>query len=230
MSALVALAVVTPLAAQRAPARLVVSGTVRDLTSDHAVVGALIEFPALRRQAITDLNGNFTLRDMKPGRQKMVITQLGYKTLVKQQQLADGEFLMINLEPDPVMVRGLEIQVDRLAERRRSIGVAVHSFIRDDLLSFAAGSAADFLKARLLVRPCANGRGSCILRRGSLVQPVVYIDERRAFGLEELEAYPTFDIYMVEAYDSGRMVRVYTNWFVQKLARGNMPLQNVIIW
>jgi hypothetical protein len=62
------------------------------------------------------------------------------------------------------------------------------------------------------------------------VQPVVYIDERRAFGLEELEAYPTFDIYMVEAYDSGRMVRVYTNWFVQKLARGNMPLQNVIIW
>ncbi len=230
MSALVVLTVATPLAAQRAPARVATRGVVTDLTSNHPVVGALIEFPALRRQTISDVNGNFTFRDLKPGRQKMVISQLGYKTLVKDQVIAEGEFLMINLDPDPVLVRGLEVQVDRLASRRRSVGVGVRFFDRDDVLTFAASNAADFVRSRLLVRPCANGRGSCLLHRGSLIQPVVYIDERRAFGMEELEMYPTFDIYMVEAYDGGRMVRVYTNWFVQKLARTNTQLQNVIIW
>ena len=67
-------------------------------------------------------------------------------------------------------------------------------------------------------------------RRGEYVQPIVYIDERRAFGLDELASYPMNDIYLVESYDGGRMVRVYTTWFMQRLARGNLGLQNIIIW
>jgi hypothetical protein len=230
VSALAVLFVTTPLVAQRAAPRVTTSGVVTDQSSNHAVVGALVEFPALRRSAITDVNGRFTLRDMKPGRHKMVVSQLGYRTFVKEQQIIDDDVLMIFLDPDPVLVRGLEVQIDRLAERRKMVAVSVQSFVRNELLSFAANSAADFVRTRLMIRPCANGRGSCLLSRGSLVQPVVYIDERRAFGLEELEMYPTFDIYMVESYDHGRMVRVYTNWYVSKMARSNSPLQNIIIW
>ena len=230
VSALAVLVATSPLVAQRPTARVNLSGVVVDLNSNHPVVGALVEFPALRRNAITDVNGKFTLREMRAGRHKMVVSQLGYRTLVKEQQVVDDDVLMINLDPDPVLVRGLEVQIDRLAERRKMVAVSVQSFVRNELLSFAANSAADFIKTRLMIRPCANGRGSCLLSRGSLVQPVVYIDERRAFGLEELEMYPTFDIYMVESYDHGRMVRVYTNWYVQKMARSNSPLQNIIIW
>jgi hypothetical protein len=230
MSALAVLVLTSPGVAQRPSVRVTTSGVVTDLSSGHPVVGALVEFPALRRNAITDQNGNFTVRDVKTGRQKMVITQLGYRTLVKDQQITEGEFLMINLDPDPVLVRGLEVQVDRLASRRKTVPFSVSTFARNELLTFAASTAAEFVRNRLMIRPCANGRGSCLLSRGSLVQPQVYIDERRAFGLEELEMYPMFDIYMVEAYDHGRMVRVYTNWYVQKLARSNTPLQNIIIW
>src|SRR5262245_9620780 len=208
MSALAVLAVASPVVAQRQAPRATIKGTVTDQNTNHGVVGALIEFPALRRQAITDSEGKFTFREMRPGRHKMVISQLGYRTLVKEQQVTDGDYLLINLDPDPVLVRGLEVQVDRLASRRKSLPVSVHAFARNELLAFAANNAADFVRSRLIIRPCANGRGSCILHRGSLVQPAVYIDERRAFGLEELEMYPMFDIYMVESYEQGRMVRV----------------------
>jgi carboxypeptidase-like protein len=230
--ALTALAGITsPLAGQRqSSARFTAAGVVNDLSSGTAVAGALVEFPALRRQALTDRNGRFAVSGMRSGRQNMVISHLGYKTMVREVTITNGELLVVNLEPDPVTLKGVEVQVDRLLSRRKGVSVAVSAFEHSELLRSTAFSAAEFVQSRMLMRPCPSGRGLCVLRRGQVFSPVVYIDERRAFGIDELQAYSTYDIYLVESYDGGRMIRVYTTWFMQNLARNKVSLQHLIIW
>ena len=222
-----------PLAAQRTgpgPLRVSATGVVVDYSTGTPLNGAVIEFPALRRQSTTDASGRFAIQEIRPGRHKMVVNQLGFRTHVREVDLVeDGNLLLVPLEPDPVMLKGIEIQVDRLALRRRGLGRSVETFQRNALISSANASAEEFVRQSLSMIPCGS-RNACIRRRGQLVQPMIYIDERRAFGLAELEAYPVHDIYLVESYDGGRMIRLYTNWFMARLARTNLPLQNIVEW
>ena len=209
--------------------RVTATGVVTDLNTGTPVNGALVEFPALRRQTLTDKQGRFVIPNVRSGRHNLAVSHLGFKMLVREVTV-DGELMVVYLEPDPVTLKGISVQVDRLATRRQAVGVSVEAFQRSELLNNASTSASEFVRTRMMLRPCPNGRGACVDRRGQTVPPVVYIDERRAFGLEELEAYPTYDIYLVEAYEGGRMIRVYTTWFMQNLARNKVSLQSVIIW
>lgn len=223
--------ITTPIVAQRQGNDGITStGVIRDFSSSTPVTGALIEFPALRRQTLTDRDGRFTVPGLRPGRHNMVVSHIGFKTLVREVIISEGELLYVTLEPDPIMLKGIEVQVDRLSTRRKGVGVAVEAYERKELLTSATFSAAEFVRNRMLLRTCPSGRGSCVLRRGQAVPPAIYIDERRAFGLDELEAYPTYDIYLVETYDGGRMIRVYTTWFMQNLARNKVTLQHLIVW
>jgi hypothetical protein len=223
------LAAIAPLQAQRnAPARPPIAGFVTDLSTGNPVPLAVVEFAALRRYALTDARGAFSIAGVPPGKHKVTVSQLGFKTMVREVTV-DGEPLMLPLDPDPVLLKGINVQVDRLEVRRRAAGVSIQAFQREELLNVANFSAGDFVKNRLLMIPCMNGRSLCIRSKGQTIQPTIYIDERRAFGLEELSAYPTYDLYLVEAYDSGRCIRVYTNWFMQHLARGGVRLQPLTI-
>jgi hypothetical protein len=230
-SLLALLVLAAPLAGQRQGLnRFTATGVITDFSSGAPLGGALVEFPALRRKATSDADGRFSVGSLPPGKHKMVVSQLGFRTLVREQVISDGSFLYIPLEPDPLMIKSVEVQVDRLALRRRSVDVSVIAFERRMLLGSAALNAAEFIRTHLNGTVCPNRRGLCVQRRGQAIQPIVYIDERRAFGLEELFAYPPHDVYLIEAYDSGRMIRIYTNFFVQKLARNNTPLQQIVIW
>jgi hypothetical protein len=227
------LAVVTPAQGQRTPVtRVPAAGQITDLSTGAALNGALIEFPALRRQATTGPNGRFSVTSLPTGRHKMVVSQLGFRTVVREVEITQGGFLTVPLEPDPMMLRSIEVQVDRLALRRRSVEVSVLAFERKQLLGSASSSTAEFIMTQLGGSTCAtnSGRTLCLHRRGQMIHPVIYIDERRAFGLEELQSYPAHDIYLIESYDSGRMIRVYTTWFMQNLARSNSALQQIVIW
>ncbi|MGH7468549.1 MAG: carboxypeptidase-like regulatory domain-containing protein [Longimicrobiales bacterium] len=220
---------VAPVQAQQSGTRINFTGIITDQAAGTPVIGAVIELPALRRHALTDGNGRFVMTAIRPGKHNMVVSHLGYKTLVKEQTIAEGELLNIMLEADPVMLRGIEVQVDRLASRRQGVGISVEAIQRHELLNTAAFSAGEFVRQRMMMRVCANGRGACVQRRGQLLPPIIYIDERRAFGLDELEAYPTYDIYLVESYEGGRIIRIYTTWFMQNLARNKVLLQQLII-
>ncbi|MEX2281614.1 MAG: carboxypeptidase-like regulatory domain-containing protein [Gemmatimonadota bacterium] len=231
LSILGLMAVVAPLQAQRAGGQGVsISGHVTDLSTGNPIENALVEFPALQRQTLTDQSGRFALANVRLGKHKVVITQLGYKTLVREVIIADNEPLIMPLEPDPVMIKGLDIQVDRLETRRRAVGVSAQAFSRKELVGTSHVSAADFVRRRTPMVPCPSGRGTCLRHRGQIIAPIVYIDERRAFGLEELEAYPMYDVYLVESYENGRHIRIYTTWFMQNLARNSVRLQQVILW
>jgi len=219
--------------AQRRPVRgMTATGVVTDLEAGTPLKGALVEFPRLRRQTLTDSVGQFQLGGLRAGKHQVVVTHIGYRPNSQTLDFRDGEFLTIPLEPDPIAMKGLKVQVDRLKLRRTSVAVAVEAFDRDVLVKIPAWNTAEFLRSRLLLVSCGNSPvRNCLFRRGALIQPIVYIDERRALGgLQELELYPSHDIYMIEAYEHGRMVRVYTTFFIQNLARSNSTLQHIIIW
>lgn len=223
----------TSASAQRRPgSAITATGAVTDLQAGTPLNGALIEFPRLRRQTVTDSAGRFQLAGLRPGRQQMVVTQIGYRPMTQNLELRDDEFLVITLEPDPIALKGLEVQIDRLKARRASVAVAVEAYDRDALVSAPTLSAAEFLRNRLFLVSCDDpARRNCLVRRGMVIQPMVYIDERRALGgLQELDLYPSHDIYLIEAYEQGRMIRVYTTFFMHKLARSSNVLQQVIIW
>ncbi|HET7461847.1 MAG TPA: carboxypeptidase regulatory-like domain-containing protein [Longimicrobium sp.] len=74
----------------------------------------------------------------------------------------------------------------------------------------------------------SNGDGgdlSCAYVRGNLRRPVVYIDEQRANGgLMDLLNLRPADLYIVESYSGGSMIRVITDQYAERVARGRADI------
>jgi hypothetical protein len=65
----------------------------------------------------------------------------------------------------------------------------------------------------------------CAWVRGGLIKPAVYVDEQRANGgLSDLAQYRAEDLFTVESYAGGRMIRVITVRFAERVARGRASL------
>ena len=139
--------------------------------------------------------------------------------------------LIIAIERDPILLQGLEVTVDRLERRRRFYPGLVRVVSQDDLALSAANTAYDIVRRNVpTLRPCVNQVwNECVMRRGSVQPLVVCIDERPAWGgRDELEAYAAEELYMVEFYDMGRAVRLYTRWYVDtmmKRPRALVPIE-----
>ena len=57
------------------------------------------------------------------------------------------------------------------------------------------------------------------------------MDEAVAFGgLDELESYAVSDIYLMEVYSRGTEIRVYTNRFMERMARKPIMLIPLNLW
>lgn len=66
---------------------------------------------------------------------------------------------------------------------------------------------------------------ACAYVRGNLRRPVVYIDEERANGgLVDLLNLRPQDLYIVESYAGGSMIRVITDVYAEMVARNRAPI------
>ena len=93
------------------------------------------------------------------------------------------------------------------------------------------GNPAQIMDANRLSQVAGTMSTRCIIRRGQFVSPKVYIDEIPASGgLEELEAYSTAQIYLLEIYSSGTEIRAYTYGFMQRMASRPMALVPLNLW
>ena len=154
----------------------------------------------------------------------------------------------------------IETMVRRLQTRRRSLPYQTRAFDQERLLRSASPSVLDFLwrETNLSRRPCPFGVGVtyaswrpgrrlgawnlpsqvpgalasyCILRRGHVISPRVYIDEVPAIrGLDALENYSTTQIYELEVYSQGAEIRAYTYSFMQRMAREPRALIALSLW
>ena len=169
--------------------------------------------------------------------------------LVPQPILLDGVTAVVD---------NISTMERRMQTRRRSAPYQARAFDQERLLRSASATALDFLRSETHYTPvpCPAGTGifgtgsstrslgwhgisrltgalsaSCIIRRGRTISPKVYIDEVPAIGgLDELESYPTAQIYALEVFSQGAEIRAYTYNFMQRMAEKPMALIPLNLW
>lgn len=240
----------SPVAGQEATRHDIVARIVDGPTS-QPLGGVAVRVPERNRAYVTAGDGTVQIRDVKSGRTRLELSLLGYENASVTVNLEeDGGVSTIPLTPHPVVLEGIVVTTDRLRARRNAVVTSVRAFDRDQLLKSGAHTIADFMRMQGVFRAVAcDGNGFALARRGidlgggfgsfgncSFVrgrpQPVsVIIDEWTALGgLDELAHYRPDEIYMVEAYGGGRQIRVYTNWFMERVATGRMRLRPVLMF
>jgi hypothetical protein len=199
-------------------------GTVVDATSGEALVGAWVGYTDSNWGSITDDVGRFRFPDMVPGRLALTIEQLGYEALewVGAVSAAD-ELLRIELTPQPIILEGLNVVVDRFESRRRAVATSVFAYDAADLQVGTAQTAMEFVRNRVNSSfvPCSGAfGGTCIRVRGQAREPSVYVDEMPVLGgLDYLDTFAPWELYMIEIYGRGRHIRAYTHQFMERAAK-----------
>lgn len=105
-------------------------GFVVDAGNESPLASVLVSVESPDRASLTTDNGRFLLCDIGPGERVLTASRLGYDTLrIRIGPNPSGEPLRLRLEPDPIILEGLEIVTDRF-ERRRRAGFRPRAHVR----------------------------------------------------------------------------------------------------
>lgn len=203
----------------------VLTGAVVDARTGEGLPWALLRLGDRRPQS-ADGRGSFRIDGASPGSHLLLVERLGYESVYVPVTVgADMEPLVVELEPDPIMLEGIEIMVSRFERRRNAYGFGpVRAFDEGRLRRSGATDVVQFLRNHGSVQfvPCERGSGSsdCIRTRAGAVQPRVFIDEMQVpCGLPMLATYAPEDVHLVEIYDGGEQIRVYTSAYMERTGR-----------
>ncbi|HEX6315748.1 MAG TPA: carboxypeptidase-like regulatory domain-containing protein [Gemmatimonadaceae bacterium] len=224
LSLFTAFALLAP-APSSAQDRIDLRGRVVEMGSARPLGGAEILLPALDRWAISNEDGAFVIKGLAPGRYRVEVSQLGYRK--HEGELVAGADPVVTLElwPDPVVLEGLTAQVGILKRRRNAIPSVVRTAGRAQM-AMAVNMESTLRSMGETLVYCGSG-DYCLLRRGRPVAPRVYIDERPAFGMDELNAYLPSEFHTIEVIGHS-MIRAYTVGFMERLALGRASLFPVL--
>lgn len=221
------------------PVRVPLHGVVYDALTGAAVPGAAVYLEHESYGVLADSLGTFSFEDVDVGLQVVAAIQFGYEEAAARIEVPEaGAFIEIELVPQPILLDGVAAVVEnittmerRLRSRRRSAAYQTRAFDQERLLRSASSTALEFLERETRYYPVPCPAGRCIIRRGRMISPRVFIDESPAFGgLEELDTYPTAQIYTLEVYSSGAEIRAYTYNFMQRMAKRPMALIPLSLW
>lgn len=201
------------------------AGRVVEMGSGRPLAGAEVYLPDLDRWVVTNEAGDFRVTGLPEGTQRVKVGQLGYRAYEGDLAVGTGETLRVELWPDPVVLQGLTAQVDRMKARRNALGYTTRVSDRSRLSTATSVEQAVRSMGEMLTY-CGLG-DYCLLRRGRYVRPTVYIDERPAFGFEELRTYDPAELHTIEVIGHS-MIRAYTVSFMDRLARGQVALFPVL--
>jgi hypothetical protein len=82
-------------------ARSTVSGKVVDLVSGETLAGVAVSIEGTDTKVYTDLDGNFTIQDVKPGTYNLVLSMISYKnSLVENIELLPNEKEVLEVKLD----------------------------------------------------------------------------------------------------------------------------------
>jgi hypothetical protein len=216
--------------AQAAAPHVQVRGHVVDYATHAPVPGALVVLGDAHREARADATGAFVLSDVPAGTHTWVISRVGYAQWEESTEVSDGDEFTIALLPRPEVLEGITAIASQIETRRRNAGVSVRSIERETLRLSGAPTAIELVNDHLGVRgiPCPSsrtGERSCAYIRGGLAIPAVFIDEQRAVGgLDDLMNLLPANLYTVESYSGGTMIRVITIPYAEALAHGRAML------
>jgi hypothetical protein len=221
------------------------TGRVVDARTGAPLRAAGVKLPAANVGVYTDEQGRFSVR-VPPGTYGSVVGVLGYRARAGIWTVAPGDSaLLIRLEPDPVVLRGLVVQASRIERRARAMGTSERHWNRDQLVNTSFPSVTDFVfvQAGLSWAPCgslavpsmhtpgtttppgmlASSAPECVRVRGVPGRPCVILDEAPS-SLQQLSAFRPQELYRLEMYGSGGIIVAYTTAFAQQMARHRVAL------
>lgn len=229
LAAIVLVVLAIALMASRSFAQEVSESTSFDLVGHvlddegRPLVGAFVALGDSEWGSLTNEDGRFLIPDLYEGTVALRVEQLGYETLEWRGHVRDEEQVELRLTSRPIVLEGLHVVTDRFRARRNGTATSVRWFDRAALATSVQNTALDFVTTRAgLTRYSCNGRysTSCLLVRGRLAEPIVYVDEVPVIGgMEYLEAIQPHELYMIEVYGAGRHIRAYTPQFMERAAK-----------
>jgi hypothetical protein len=196
-------------------------GIVVDTESGAPVEGVSVYLPAHRIGFLTREDGRFRIPDIPVGELEVEVQRIGYTDVTLWMDLeVPSHPVRIELLPNPVMLEGFEVVVDRFERRRRATATSIRVLDESQLLTSPALDAADLVVRRGGVRigrcPGFMRESWCSTTRGRPTPVQVYIDEAPAIGgMAQLAMYQPYEFYMVEVYGGGRHIRAYTHRFME---------------
>lgn len=217
------------------PGSFVLRGRVLDAVTREPIHGAFVAPVGSGTGFLTDTLGNFALRLPRVRYHRLYAEQMGYATTEFAYEVGpEPEALIFLLQPNPIMLKGIEVLTDRFDRRRRMAMGVVQAYDRRDLLTSASVDMVDFIRyeTATLIQGCPRDplRG-CVFRRGRMQPMLVCIDEVPAIGgLDELASYRPQDLYLVEVYERGLQVRAYTTHFIEQSARSGRSLMPISLF
>ena len=235
-------------AQEGAPAGVSFTGKVIDTYRGGPVEGAVLRLRGMMRPdstvivGVSDATGRFRIERVPPGPSEVLVTRIGYADLVQVLDIQADRFVEVAVIPKPVVLEGIEVYVDRLEARVRSLPHIVDTYREAALRAAPDLNVARYLDSRpgLAFVPCFEGAASaagavrpareCMRTRGTLVQrPRIFIDDAPAFGgLQELATLPTTEVYRVEVIRGCAQIRIYTVTHTEETAVRRRPLVPII--
>lgn len=102
------------------------NGVIRGTITDEiglGLPGANVIIESLTIGTSSDVNGNFTLKNVPTGEQEVSITFLGYSTITSTVTVKDGETVLLNVSLEPGVLIGEEVLVlgDRLKGQAKAL-------------------------------------------------------------------------------------------------------------
>ncbi|MCY4398608.1 MAG: carboxypeptidase regulatory-like domain-containing protein [Gemmatimonadetes bacterium] len=199
-------------------------GFVVDDTTGEPLSAAFVSTSTSEWGSLTTDNGRFLLCGIRTGTHRITAERLGYRTLeVRLVAAAPPAAVRLRMDPDPILLEGLEIVTDRFERRRRATAYSVRAYGEEELAGSPYWTAADFVQSRAFVFATPCGRDMCIWSRGRRITPRVYLDEFLLIGgWSQLETLPTNQLYMIEVYRRGMQIRAYTHRFMERAAKSRL--------
>jgi hypothetical protein len=215
-----------------------ITGRVVDARTGAPMEGVEIRFLEKRGATTTDAEGRFVLRT-RNGPTALAADFLGYREATAVVTVAgDTDAGTFRLEPDPVMLESLTATVDRFESRRKAYAYSTRVLERREILASSAPDAAWLVLSRGGVSRTSCSPGildfdtsrTCLFMRGRPGRTRIYIDEMPAIGgLDQLASYSPHDLYRVEVYGGGAMIRVYTRWYIEHAAKHGLRPMPLIV-
>jgi hypothetical protein len=209
--------------------RFEVGGRVLDAATQEPIADAVVRLTDARVLAVTDSSGRFHLDSVPAGTHSWRISRIGYAAWSEDLEVTREDELTIRLLPQPEVLQGLVAIGDRFRDRRLSSGMGSRVIERAEVARAAGGDLHAFLQVRigvpLMTCSAQDIEKNCAWLRGDKIAIKVFIDEQPATGgLTQLHSLPPHDVHSIELYTGGTMIRVYTEQFIARAARGAVTL------
>lgn len=146
-----------------------IDGCVRDARSGEAVAGALLRLDAEYLWALSDEEGRFRLQDVSPGRYRLEVSLLGYRTYVQPLSLRRGEVrsLEIFLEEESLALSEVVVTAESAKDQLNTVQTIGRTAI-DHLQMNSIGGLSALLPGGKTQNPDLTTENSLSLRSGGL--------------------------------------------------------------